>query len=552
MLRALSIRDFVIAERVELEADKGFTVLTGETGAGKSILVDAIELLVGGRATGAVVREGAERAELAGEFEIDPRGSLAAWLAEHGLEGDAGAVILRRTLDREGRSRSFVNGHAATLAQLREAGESLVDIHGQHAHQSLLRPAAQRDLLDAHSGAEGLREACAVEWRAWQRLEALAREAEQQHSQRAAERADLQAKVNDLRGLAPGETEWEALSAAQRRLAHGSALLAGAQSSLEALAEAEGAALPQLAAVAHRLRSLAEHDPALQPIVELLESAHAQSGEAVRELRQYASRVDLDPALVRSTEQRLEVLHAAARKYRVRPEELARLLADASKRLGELDLATSPEALKREVENARAAYHTAAAKLSAKRKAGGQALSRAVTAQMQSLAMKGGRLSVALEPLEEPAAHGTETVSFQVSSHPSLPLRPLAEVASGGELSRISLAVQLVASSRSPVGTLVFDEVDAGIGGAVAQTVGRALKRIGEDRQVLCVTHLPQVAAQADEQWSVAKSGGRGSVTTRITRLDRAARVEELARMLGGLEITATTRKHAAEMLDGS
>jgi DNA repair protein RecN (Recombination protein N) len=310
--------------------------------------------------------------------------------------------------------------------------------------------------------------------------------------------------------------------------------------------------LPQLAAVAHRLRSLAEHDPMLQPIVELLESAHAQSGEAVRELRQYASRVDLDPALVRSTGERLEALHAAARRYRVRPEELARFFADSRKRLGELDLATSPQALKREVENARAAYRAAAARLSAKRKAGAQAFARAVTAQMQTLAMKGGRLSVALEPLEEPAAQGAESVSFQVSSHERLPLRPLAQVASGGELSRISLAIQLVASSRSPVGTLVFDEVDAGIGGAVAQTVGRALKRIGEDRQVLCVTHLPQVAAQADQQWSVAKSSSRGGVTTRIARLDRAARVEELARMLGGAEITATTRKHAAEMLDGA
>jgi DNA repair protein RecN (Recombination protein N) len=550
MLRALSIRDFVIAERVELEAGRGFTALTGETGAGKSILVDAIELLVGGRAAGGVVREGAERAELAAEFETGPRSGLAAWLAEHGLEGDAGTVILRRTLDREGRSRAFVNGHATTLAQLREAGEWLVDIHGQHAHQSLLRAAAQRDLLDAHAGSEGLREACAAEWRAWQRLQALAGEAEQQHSQRAAERAELEAKVTDLRALAPGETEWDELSAAQRRLAHGSALLAGAQSSLEALAEAEGAALAQLAAVAGRLRALGEHDPALRPIVELLESAHAQSAEAVRELRHYASRVDLDPALVRATGERLEALHAAARRYRVRPEEVARLLAESRERLAELDLATSPDALRREVEAARAAYRAAAEKLSARRKSGAQSLSRAVTAQMQTLAMKGGRLAVVLQPLDEPAAHGMESVSFEVSSHASLPLRPLAQVASGGELSRLSLAIHLVASSRSPVGTLVFDEVDAGIGGAVAQTVGRALRRIGQDRQVLCVTHLPQVAAQADEQWSVTKSDGRGGVTTRVARLDRAARVEELARMLGGMEITKTTRRHAAELLD--
>ena len=552
MLRALSIRDFAIAERVELEIGKGFTALTGETGAGKSILVDAIELLVGGRAAGAVIREGAERAELCAEFECDAASALGKWLADHELQGDSGTVILRRTLDREGRSRSFVNGHPTTLAQVREAAESLVDIHGQHAHQSLLRAPAQRELLDSHADAESLRDACVAAWRSWQRLEALAKEAEQQHSQRAAERADLEARVADLRSLSPQAAEWQELSAAQRRLAHGSALLAGAQSSLEALAEAEGAALPQLAAVASRLRALAEHDVALKPVVDLLESAHAQSGEAVRELRQYASRVDLDPTLMRSTEQRLEALHASARRYRVRPEELARLFEDSSKRLAELELATSPDALKREVEGARTTYRAAAEKLSARRKAGAQTFSRAVSAQMQGLAMKGGRLSVVLEVLGEPAAHGMESVSFQVSSHPSLPLRPLVQVASGGELSRISLAIHLVASSRSPVGTLVFDEVDAGIGGAVAQTVGRALRRIGQDRQVLCVTHLPQVAAQAGEQWSVAKSGGRGGVTTRVARLDRAARVEELARMLGGLQITATTRKHAAEMLGGT
>ncbi len=550
MLRALAIRDFVIAERVELETGKGFGVLTGETGAGKSILVDAIELLVGGRGTAAVVREGAERAELSAEFEVAAGSPLAAWLAEQDLEGDEGMVILRRSIDREGRSRSFINGRAATLAQLREAGEWLVDIHGQHAHQSLLRAAGQRELLDAYAGAEDLRDACSAAWRAWQRLEALAREAEQRFALRAAERAELEEKVAELRKLGPRAGEWDELSGAQRRLAHGSALLAGAQSSLEALAEAEGASLPTLAAVASRLRALCEHDDRLKPAVELLVSAEAQAGEAVRELRQYASRVDLDPAAVRATEQRLDALHALARKYRVRPEDLPRLAAESSERLAELDLAASPEALKREVETARGAYDAAARKLSAKRASAAQAFSRAVTAQMQTLAMKGGRLSVALRTLDAPAASGLEAIELEVSAHPSLPLRPLAQVASGGELSRLSLAVHLVAAKSAPVGTLVFDEVDAGIGGAVAETVGRALQRIGRDRQVLCVTHLPQVAAQAGEHWSVTRSAGR-RVSTQVARLDRTARVEEIARMLGGAEITATTRKHAAEMLGG-
>jgi DNA repair protein RecN (Recombination protein N) len=550
MLRALAIRDFVIAERVELETGTGFSVLTGETGAGKSILVDAIELLVGARSTAAVVREGAERAELSAEFEVAAGSPLAAWLAAQGLEGDEGMLILRRAIDREGRSRSFINGRAATLAQLREAGEWLVDIHGQHAHQSLLRAPGQRELLDAYAEAEELVAGCAAAWRAWQRLEALAREAEQRFALRAAERAELEEKVAELRKLGPRAGEWDELSAMQRRLAHGSALLAGAQSSLEALAEADGASLPTLAAVASRLRALCEHDDRLKPVLELLASAEAQAGEAVRELRQYASRVELDPAAVRATEQRLDGLHAAARKHRVRPEELPRLAAESSERLAELDLAASPEALKREVEAARGAYDAAARKLSAKRASAAQAFSRAVSAQMQALAMKGGRFSVALKTLETPTASGFEAVELEVSAHPSLPLRPLAQVASGGELSRLSLAIHLVAAKKAPVGTLVFDEVDAGIGGAVAETVGRALQRIGRDRQVLCVTHLPQVAAQADEHWSVTRSSGR-RVSTQVARLDRAARIEEIARMLGGAEITATTRKHAAEMLGG-
>ena len=551
MLRALAIRDFVIAERIELETGAGFGVLTGETGAGKSILVDAIELLVGARSTTAVVREGTERADLSAEFEVAPGGPLAAWLTEQDLEGDDGMVILRRSIDREGRSRSFINGRAATLAQLREAGEWLVDIHGQHAHQSLLRAAGQRELLDAYAGAEELRAGCGAAWKAWQRLEALAREAEQRFALRAAERAELEEKVADLRRLAPRAGEWDELSTVQKRLAHGSALLAGAQSSLEALAEAEGASLPALAAVASRLRSLSEHDERLKPIVELLVSAEAQAGEAVRDLRQYASRVDLDPAAVRATEQRLDALHAAARKYRVRPEDLPRLAAESSERLAELDLAASPEALKREVEAAHGAYQAAAEKLTSKRTTAARAFSRAVTAQMQALAMQGGRLSVALKPLETPSASGLEAVELEVSAHPSLPLRPLAQVASGGELSRLSLAIHLVAAKDAPVGTLVFDEVDAGIGGAVAETVGRALHSIGRDRQVLCVTHLPQVAAQADAHWLVTRASGRGRVATQVALLDRAARVEEVARMLGGAQITATTRKHAAELLGG-
>ena len=544
MLRALAVRDFVIVEKVELEAGAGFTVLSGETGAGKSILIDALELLVGGRADASLIREGAERAEISGEFEVDSRNPVNRFLEASELQGDPGIIILRRTLDRSGRSRSFINGHAATLAQLKAAGEFLVDIHGQHEHQSLLRAAAQRDLLDAHAGAQAEAAACAEAWRAWQRLEALATEAEQQFAKREAERTELADKVDELKKLGPRAGEWETLSEEQKRLANGSSLLAGAQSALEALSEADGACLPQLSATASRLRALSVHDARLGAIVDMLASAEAQAAEAARELRDYASRVDLDPEALRAAEQRVEALHAAARKHRVRPPELPALAEELAQRLHEVELAASPEDLHRETAAARDRCKAAAKKLSSKRKRAAELLGREVTRTMQDLAMSGGRFAISLRELSQPGSTGAEEVEFEVTSHPSLPLRPLAKVASGGELSRVSLAIQLVTAKESPVGTLVFDEIDTGIGGAVAETVGRSLRKLGGERQVLCVTHLPQVAAQGNTQWAVTRSG----VRVKTAKLDRASRIVELARMLGGAESTA--RKHAAELLD--
>ncbi|MEW6689419.1 MAG: DNA repair protein RecN, partial [Pseudomonadota bacterium] len=529
---------------VDLDAGAGFTVLSGETGAGKSILVDAIELLVGGRGDAAVVRDGAERAELSGEFDFDSGSPLDRFLQDSDLQGDQDSVILRRTIDRSGRSRCFINGHAATLAQLKAAGEMLLDIHGQHEHQSLLRPAAQRDLLDAHAGSGFLVKQTSEAYRAWKRLEALAAEAEQQFARREAERAELGDGLAELRKLALREGEWDALAGEQRRLAHGSSLLAGAQSSLEALQEADGACLPQLAAVASRLRALSQHDARLAAVVELLESAGAQAGEAARELRDYASRIELDPHALREVESRIEAAHALARKHRVRPAELPALAEELARRLREIELAASPEALKRETAAARDGYAAAAKQLSARRKSAAAALGREVTRAMQGLAMSGGRFSVSLRELGQPGSAGAEDVEFEVAAHPSLPLKPLARVASGGELSRISLAIHLVAARESPVATLVFDEIDAGIGGAVAETVGRSLRKLGRERQVLCVTHLPQVAAQGDAQWAVARSG----LKVRATKLDRESRIAELARMLGGAE--ATARRHASELLD--
>ncbi|HJS77338.1 MAG TPA: DNA repair protein RecN [Burkholderiales bacterium] len=546
MLRALEAANFIIIEKASLEFGPGFTALTGETGAGKSILVDAIELLVGGRGDGALVREGAERAELTAEFEVQKDSLLDGWLADGELAGDPGTVILRRILDRTGRSRCFINGHAVTLAQLKAAGEHLVDIHGQHEHQSLLRLAAQRALLDAHAGSESLAQETATAYRAWQRLQELVDEADRSFAQRERERADVEEQVNDLRKVSPQEGEWEQVSAEHTRLQHGSSLLGGAQSALEALAEAEGACLSQLAAVASRLKTLSQHDNQLNGVVEMLESAEAQASEAVRTLRQYASRVDLDPQALREVDARIETLHAAARKYRVRPEALHEVLQNLEKRRGELELAVNPEALRREVAAAKTSFDSLCRKLSSKRRASAEALGKAVTAAMQQLAMAGGRFSASVKNLDEPGASGAEEVEFEVSSHPSLPLRPLARVASGGELSRISLAIQLVAAKASPVASLVFDEIDSGIGGAVAETIGKSLRQLGKQRQVLCVTHLPQVAASGNDQWSVSRAG----LKVKVQRLDRTARIAELARMLGGAESTA--RKHAAELLDAT
>jgi len=549
MLRALAVRDYAIVEHLELEPAGGFNVLTGETGAGKSILVDAIELLVGGRADAAALREGAARAELAAEFDVPAAGEITAWLAENGMEGDGGRVLLRRVIERGGRSRAWINGQAATLTQLKDLGEWLVDIHGQHAHQSLLRGAAQRALLDAFGDAEAEARACAEAWRGWKRLETLAAEARANVERREAERVLVAEQAGDLAKLAPLEGEWETRSAEHRRLAHGAALIEGTQWALDALDESDEACLGRLTAISARLRTLSEHDPELTGIAELLAAAETQAGEAARTLRHYVSGVELDPQALRAAESRIEALHAAARRHRVRPEDLAARTAELRSRLAELELAGDAAALEREVAAAQRRLVTAAKALSGKRARAAKALGRAVTTRMQTLAMKGGRFAVALRALDAPGAAGGEEIEFEVSSHPDLPLRAIARVASGGELSRVSLAVQLEVSRYAPAATLVFDEVDSGIGGGVAQTVGEALRALGRNRQVLCVTHLPQVAAQGDAQWSVRRANARGGPKIEVLALDAEARVDELARMLGGTEITAISRRHAAELL---
>jgi DNA repair protein RecN (Recombination protein N) len=549
VLLHLAIRDFAIVDRLELEFRPGFTALTGETGAGKSILIDALSLVLGERAGIEQVRSGAERADVTAEFAIESLPGLGDWLREQALEGDPNRMLLRRVVDRHGRSRAFINGHAATVNQLREAGERLVDIHGQHAHQSLLRSEAQRQVLDAHAGLAPLAKEAGDAYREWQRLCRGRLDHESNAAARNAEREQLSWQVGELSQLALAPGEWDAIQSEHGRLAHAASLIEGVRSAIDALSESENAALGALSGVLSRLRPLTEFDASLRESIALLESGEAQLREAAYALRHYADRIELDPERLREVERRLEAVHNAARKFRAAPEALHDLLASLQVRLKDLEITADLEALASQEQAARSRYDGLAARLSAERGTAATKLAREVNAAMKELAMAGGRFEVELRSLPEGGVAGKEQVEFLVTTNPGVELRPLAKVASGGELSRISLAIQVITSRAAAVPTLIFDEVDAGIGGAVAEVVGRKLRTLGEERQVLCVTHLPQVAARAREQWSVAKGTDSGGARSRVSVLDQKSRVEEIARMLGGVAITATTRKHAAEML---
>ena len=549
MLQRLTIQDFVIVERLELEFGSGFTVLTGETGAGKSILIDALALTLGERADAIAVRQGAARADVTAEFDTDGNKALQSWLSDNDLAGDESVCLLRRVVEASGRSRGFINGHPATAVQLRGAGDFLVDIHGQHQHQSLSRPATQRALTDAYGGMAAQAELVNDAWRTWQRRreERLAFEGNATAINAERERLEWQLQELDALKLAPGE--WTKVGAEHARLAHAASLIEAAQSGVEMLTEGEGAALAQLNSVIARLQPLLAHDARLKDILDALEPAQIQLQEGAGALRRYGERTDLDPQRLREVEQRLDALHTAARKYRVDADTLHELAEHTRQRLIELGVGGDPETLRARETEAEAAYREAAKKLTAGRKKAAKKLAEVVTAGMQELAMQGGVFEVALEALETPTAHGLEQIEFRVAPHQSMTPQPIAKTASGGELSRLSLAIQTVLSRVARVPTLVFDEVDVGIGGRVAEIVGRMLQSLGGKHQVMCITHLPQVAAAADQQWQVRKATAGGKPASVVVALDAKARVEEIARMLGGVKITDTTRRHAAEML---
>jgi DNA repair protein RecN (Recombination protein N) len=549
MLRALSIRDFVIVDRLDLEFKPGFTALTGETGAGKSILIDALTMVLGERSDAGLVREGCAKAEISAEFSLEAVPPAQQWLEAADLADDPAACLLRRVLEASGRSRAYINGRPATLQQLKELGEMLVDIHGQHEHQSLTRSLAQRQLLDAYAGAQALARETADAWRHWQDLRSQRAEWERNAQALEEERERLRWQRQELERLAFSAEEWETLQADHKRLAHAASLLETVEYALEALSEGEAAALAIVDGVLGKLRTAIEYDPGLKEALEVLEPAQIQIQEAVYGLRHYRNRIDLDPRRLQEAEQRLEAIHTTARKHRTSPERLPELLAGVRQRLADLGDGASAEELARREQAAEQAYRALAGKLSHAREKAAAELTGRVTEQMQGLALSGGRFEVALHPASEGGAHGLEQVEFLVAANPGSAARALAKVASGGELSRISLAIQTVTSTVAEVPTLIFDEVDAGIGGRVAEIVGRMLAQLGRRHQVMCITHLPQVAASAAHQWQVTKKAAAGGVRSDVRELDGAQRVEEIARMLGGVKITETTRQHAAEML---
>ena len=550
MLRTLSIRDFVIVDRLDLEFQTGFTVLTGETGAGKSILIDALATVLGERAESGLVREGREKAEVSAEFAVVRIPGLARYLEENDLAGDDGECLLRRVIETSGRSRAYVNGRPATVQQLKDIGEHLIDIHGQHAHQSLLRAASQRELVDGYAGATELAGQVAEAYRTWQEVRRQLAALETDAHALAAEREQLDWQAKELEGLAFRAEEWDELQAEHKRLAHAASLIEAVQFGLDVLSEGEVSSLTAVASVLSRLQGMVDFDPRLREILDLLEPAQIQLQETVYGLRHYQQRLELDPQRLLEVEARLDAVHTAARKFKLQIADIPGRLHKIKARLAELAEGFDADALRQREAEAQKAYRDVAGKLSFARKKGAADLAKKVTASMQALAMAGGAFEISLNALAEGNAHGLEQIEFLVAGHTGATPRPLAKVASGGELSRVSLAIQTVTSQVAAVPTLIFDEVDAGIGGRVAEIVGLMLKALGRKHQVMCVTHLPQVAAAGDNQWQVSKAVADGKPASAVAVLAQGARVEEIARMLGGVKITETTRKHAAEMLE--
>jgi DNA repair protein RecN (Recombination protein N) len=552
MLSLIYVKNYAVIDEVELELGPGLSVVTGETGAGKSIIIDALGLALGDRADASAVRGGAERAEISVLFECPAGHPALALLAELGLD-DGDACALRRIIGQEGRSRAFINSQPVTLQDLKQIGSLLVDIHGQHAHQSLLHGASQRDLLDAHGGLEDRARAVAEHHRRWRDAEARRAARQAGHAEREARLERLKFQAAELEALAVAPGEAAELEAERRRLANSDRLSAGLETALQAIYEADAGTAHALVSLACReVEKLVEHDGLLAEQASQLAAAEIELREAAHALMRYRDRIEADPARLETVEARLAKIRALARRHGVGEDELSAVLANLR---AEIEALASGEeslgALEREAADAERRYFEAARDLSTARKSTAARLGDAVTAQLAELGMPRGELRIEVEPKADERADGTglDRVEIQVRLNPGQPFAPLARVASGGELSRLSLALEVVAVDASPVPTLVFDEVDAGISGGIAEIVGRKLAQIGASRQVLCVTHLPQVASQGTRHYRVSKETDGIATRTHVRELDAEARVDELSRMLGGVEITAATRAHAVEMI---
>ena len=552
-LRRIALSDFVIVRALELDLQAGFTVLTGETGAGKSILIDALQLALGNRADAGAVREGAQRLDVSAEFDAVP--ALAAWLDEGGFEaGDT--LLLRRTVDTQGRSRAWINGAPATAAQLRELGEQLLDIHGQHAWQSLTRAESVRGLLDAYAGVDTGEMDTA--WQQWRQAAQALDEARRAQDTLQRERERLQWQIGELGKLAPREGEWEELSTQHTRLSNAQGLIDAAQGAsavLEGDESGEGGALGTLHRALDLLQAQRHLEPEFQGLIDELASSIAQASDAARSLHAYLRRTDTDPQQLAVLDERMGSWMSLARRYKRPPAELDALLAQWQSELAQLDAQADLDALQAAEQARQQQWRRAAQAVSALRKKAAPRLADAVSQAMQGLGMQGGRFDVSLQAAAQPGRAGLEDVAFLVAGHAGSTPRPIGKVASGGELSRIALAIAVTTSRLGNAQTLIFDEVDAGVGGAVAETVGRLMQQLGRDRQVLAVTHLPQVAACADHHLHVAKRAAPAApdetprTESTVRPLDGEARTQEIARMLGGERISATSLAHAREML---
>jgi len=549
-LRHIVLRDFVIVRELDLDLLGGFSALTGETGAGKSILIDALQLVLGARAESSVVREGAVRAEICAEFDTTP--DILKWLDEEGFTGIAAddPLLLKRTIDTQGKSRAWINGSPATATQLRALGDMVLDIHGQHAWQSLTRPEAVRGLLDAYAGVSllGLTQA----WTQWRQATQALQTARTAQATLQEERERLLWQIAEVDKLNPADGEWDEINGHHTRLSNAQALMDAAQTAIDALEDDDRGALRLLSKAQDALQNQTDVEPEFATLVEVLASSLAQAGDVAHSLNAYLGHTELDPHRLQTLDDRMSLWMSLARRFKRTPQELPALYQEWKERVLQLDAATDLEALEATEAKSMAGFQTEARKVSQARTKAAPKLATAITQAMQGLGMQGGRFEVQLDAVAQPTASGLESITFLVAGHPGSTPRPVGKVASGGELSRIALAIAVTTSALGTAQTLIFDEVDAGVGGAVAETVGRLMKQLGQDRQVLAVTHLPQVAACADHHLVVSKHSDAQGTSSQVTALAADARVNEIARMLGGEKVSDTTRAHAHEMIQTS